>query len=300
MILSMTGFANKTYTLSSDAELVTLTVSIKSLNSRFFEATCKLSPALFNSETTIIKTLKRRLYRGHVYCTIFLGNSKLFGATVTPALKTVSSYIAALQQIKQEFGIEQPLALDHLVRLSGVFEIHEQSVDESLVKQVLQAVDQTCDLVVEERAREGEALKKDLLERIVVLRREITVIASEAERMARLEKEQLQQKEQELADNEELLLEVQRTSLALLEKIDINEETVRFNSHLDRISSLLETKEPEKGKHIDFVLQELMREISTIAAKCTSGRCPSVLISSSYIAIKVEIEKMREQVQNIV
>ena len=121
MIRSMTGFASKTVTLTLEThEKAHLTISLKSLNSRFFEATCKLHYQLNNLETEFLKILKNSLHRGHVYLIIHMDNQNLFKGAVAPSIKTIDGYVKAIDVIKQQFGIQGSLSVADLLLLPNL------------------------------------------------------------------------------------------------------------------------------------------------------------------------------------
>jgi len=308
MILSMTGFAVKTIPLLlKDGSSSQLTITVKTLNSRFFETTCKFPYLLSNLENQIIKVLKARLYRGHVYCTMHLSNASALGAQVTPCLKTIECYLKAIEQIKHQFGIAQPVLLDHILRLPNIFDVSDQQLDQAATDLILQAIDDVAVHVLHERMREGKELLKDIERHIAVLEQEMASIEKAAQHLIEAQKEKIRQTMQEIAaGDEQLMAETRKSALfSILDKMDINEEIVRFKSHLRNMITHLMTPPPppdqlmgarlEKGKQLDFILQELAREINTIAAKCSDAG-----IGASAINVKVAVEKIREQVQNVV
>ncbi len=297
MIQSMTGFATKAFILiTKDGSKSNVTISIKSLNSRYFETTCRLSHALYHLETKYIKLLKERLHRGHIYFTIYMSNPNLFKGSVEPALSTLQAYMQAINQIKQTCNITEPVTLNHLLKLPNIFNVEEQSIDSASAKIIQDAINEMIDQVVNARKKEGEALKKDLEKRVAIMSEQMSKIEQRSAIAIEKQKKLVHQALQEIGGDENTLADARKNALyTMLDKIDIHEETVRFASHLDNLEKQLHTKEVEKGKRLDFILQELAREINTVAAKCSD-----VEISTHAITVKVEIEKAREQVQNIV
>jgi len=202
----------------------------------------------------------------------------------------------AIEQIKKQFSVQGDLSLDTLIQLPNVLRVQEQEIDEQSKKLLLQAAEELIDLVVVARQQEGAALEADLQERIVNLNREIAAIELAAIALVEEQKNKVSELLQEIAHDESKLGEARKSALyAILDKIDIHEEVVRFKSHMHNVGEQLAAQGLEKGKKLDFTLQELAREINTIAAKCSDAA-----IGSRAINVKVEIEKAREQVQNIV
>lgn len=298
MVLSMTGFATKNFMLPLDEHSkVNIVISLKSLNSRFFETTFKLPHTLSNLETDLIKVLKKKLVRGHMYLTIYMSNQAVLKGNVEPSTKTIEGYLKAVQQIKKDFSsIEGNLSLDTLLTLPNVFMMEEKEIDPATIQLINDAVNTLVDDVIATKKEEGTTLQKDILQRIAIMTQEITAIDSAAQVLMHAQKEKVNQAIQELDADETKLAEVRKSALfMILDKIDIHEELVRFKSHLANITQQLESADIEKGKRLDFTLQELGREINTIAAKCSDAN-----IGARAINIKVELEKAREQTQNIV
>jgi uncharacterized protein (TIGR00255 family) len=296
-IQSMTGFANKTFVLTSPAyEKTNVAISLKSLNYRFFEATMKLPYPLAHLESELIKFCKNKLIRGHVYLTIHMSNPNVFRGSVEPALASLEGYLNAIERIKKLCNITQTINLDHILRLPNIFSIEELGVDHASEQLILDTINELLDLVVEAREKEGTELLHDIEERIVIMQQEITAIEQVSDRLIKEQKNKIKTAMQELTNDTSTLAQTRKDTLyALLDKLDIHEEIIRFTTHLENLQAQLHTANIEKGKRLDFTLQELAREINTITAKCSD-----IAISTRAINVKIEIEKAREQVQNIV
>jgi uncharacterized protein (TIGR00255 family) len=297
MLRSMTGFASKIITipLEDDAKL-SMVISIKSLNSRFFETTCKVPPQLGNIEASAVKLMKTMLYRGHIYFTIYTNNANAFKGGVEPSMSVIGGYIDAIKKAQEVFGIQGSLSLDNLLLLPNAFSIEDKELDAQKKERIEQTVAELIELVIAEQVKEGAALYDDIKIRIAHARTSMQVIEETSKTLILAQKEKVKAALQEEAADESKLAELQRTAAYMtLEKMDINEEIVRFKSHLANFEQQLTAAGIEKGKRLDFTLQELAREINTIAAKCSDAT-----IGAAAIDIKVELEKAREQVQNVV
>lgn len=298
MIHSMTGFAAKTLVIFPTKEhQVNLSISIKSLNSRFFETTCKIPFALSNFETDFIKMIKAKLLRGHVYFTIHSSSEYLVSCTIQPASDVVRGYLDAVENIKKEFKLNGDLTLNELLHLPNIFNVEKKDIeDEKSIKLIFDTVDQLLNDVIEARKKEGALLKKDLEQRMFSAQHEIDAIEQAFNALMEQHKALAGQELGELESLSDEVAEPRRQVLyAMLDKIDIHEEIVRFKSHLSNFITHLASPAIEKGKRLDFILQELAREVNTIAAKCSDST-----IGGLAINIKVDLEKAREQVQNIV
>lgn len=297
MIQSMTGFANKTIELfPSEEEKISLAISLKSLNSRFFEANCKLTYALSHLETKLIKTLKKKLRRGNVYLVVHVSGPRQLRGAVEPSLKIVESYINAINQIKEKFNIQGDASISDIVDLPNVFGTSDQQLDETSEQKILATINELIEQVIEARNQEGVELKKDIDQRVAHMEKEMDAVEITFKKAMEEQKQKVHETLKELEDDESKFADIQKNALyVLLDKMDINEEIVRFKSHLQNLKEHLASDQVEKGKRLDFTLQELGREINTIAAKSVSAD-----MGSHAINIKVELEKVREQVQNIV
>lgn len=297
MIVSMTGFASKTATCTlKDGSKVNIAIDIKTLNSRFFETTCKMSYAINHLETELIALLKKRFVRGHAYVTVHVLNSQVLHGGVTPSVPTIQGYVNAVDQIKKSVSVEGTLSVSDLLRLPDVFIVEEKEIDRQFEEQLLLAVDELALQLHEARKLEGLALAQDLKNRFAVMDKEIQSIEIAAEKLVAAKKQEIAQAIKEIEAAEDETADARKSALYIaLDKMDIHEEIVRFKSHLKTITNQLTTPDLEKGKRLDFTLQELAREINTLSSKCSDAT-----ITSQAINVKVELEKAREQTQNIV
>ena len=306
MILSMTGFATSTaeIALSNNSKMI-LSMSIKSLNSRYFEMTCKLPSILSNLEIPIQRTLQKQLHRGHIFLHIKIANQEALQESVTPSIHTIQNYLDAIEIIQKKFDLQDKVTLSQILQLPNALHNEEVELNEEVEAAIVQAAYELSMQLIETQKTEGALLAIDIKEQLASMHIKIGRIQTLSVDFIKEKKEALTHvmtlllafpAEQEQKSQEQCLLEAKKSTLLYeIEKIDINEETVRFNSHLINLASQFETDETAKGKKIDFIIQELNREINTIAAKCSH-----IAISSLAIDIKSELEKAREQAQNII
>lgn len=297
MVLSMTGFATKTITLQLEKNVkVNLTINVKSLNSRFFETTFKQPYALANLETELIKILKKKLVRGHIYCSMHLDNQSLLKGSVEPSMPIIEGYCKAIDAIKAQQKIEGSFVLSDLLKLPDVFVMGEKELAPSLVQTIYAEFNALVDALIETKKQEGITLAKDLSQRIAIMEKELANIETAFLVLIEDQKQKVNQGLQAIEGDESKFASARKDALfAILDKLDIHEEIVRFRSHVKSLTQQLESSDLEKGKRLDFTLQELGREINTISAKCSDAT-----IGAHAINIKVEVEKAREQAQNIV
>ncbi|MEX0940793.1 MAG: YicC/YloC family endoribonuclease [Candidatus Babeliales bacterium] len=297
MVVSMTGFASSTAVLTAkDGSQTQLSITLKSLNSRFFEANCKLPYALHHLETEFTKIFKENLHRGYIVFSIQASNPAIFKGPIQVDLSAVKGYLDAAQQIKKSYEVSGSLEIANLIMLPNVFSIEEQTIDEQTKKFIFNEVKQVLDKLMHARITEGKALQADLENRIASMKQLMDSIEILANEMMEQRKKEIIARLAALDEASTEVTEAQRSALYYeLDKIDIHEEIVRFKNHLETFKKHLLSDELEKGRRLDFIVQELGRETNTIAAKCSNAQ-----ISAQAINIKVELEKAREQIQNIV
>ncbi|MBN2267423.1 MAG: YicC family protein [Candidatus Babeliaceae bacterium] len=301
MLASMTGFVAHTFELSIGTEKVPITLHLKSLNGRFFEASCRMPHALAHLEPLIIKKMRERLYRGTIFCNIYLGSPLALSSAARPSWPTIEAYVKAAHEISEKFAaqvsLKSDLDVNSLLMMPHAIEFTESPLDTTLSDIILQQIAEQIDCLTKERLTEGRELELDLVKRIKAIGDLTTQIKERArvvfeERRTKLMNEMTEFIGQVPAENRESALQA---LYGHLEKLDITEETVRLDAHHENALHVIAAKGIEKGKKLDFILQEMFRETNTIAAKCAD----STLVSFA-IAVKVELEKAREQVQNIV
>lgn len=293
----MTGFSSHTFELTINGRSVSVTMLIKSVNSRFFECICKLPYALAVVETEFVKHIKARLHRGTITVTFHITNPDVLHGTIKPALSSIEQYVKAIGEIQNKFSLEGNLSIHDILSLPNIFEPTQELADKQLTKDLLAHLDNALASLEHERQREGAVLEKDLLARLAILNKNMQEIETRSSKILKERKKQLSQELAQLSSA--LSPETKEQQLLLLQnqldKMDIHEEIVRFTAHLQNMHTTLADKAVEKGKKLDFIVQELMREINTLTAKCAD-----TVISNLAISSKVELEKMREQIQNIV
>jgi len=297
MLSSMTGFVSKTISLPIDKkEMVNVTINLKTLNSRFFEATCRLSYALNVLETEFIKLAKNRLNRGHMYLNITISDPNFFKEEIVASLSMIKSYLDVLNVVKKQFKLPGTIALNDLLRIPNIFVAEEAPVDDKIRKLILNGFDDALTELRKIRATEGAELLKDLKKLATIISDEIDSVKKLFKISFKKKQDEINKKLAKLNKIDQDLAKQQRIQFCQeLDRLDIHEEIIRFKTHLKSFETLLNKKQEEKGRQLDFILQELGREINTIAAKSVDST-----ISSHAISIKVELEKCREQIQNIV
>lgn len=296
MLLSMTGYANGTDFIDfKSAGKVPCTVEIKAINSRFFEAVCKMPTALSALEVKIIHLLQKSLHRGRVSVVIRLGKDNEIFESIEASHRTIEGYLDAVKNIQQRFELQGHLSINDVINLPNVFVSEKTELSEDEEKSILVLVEKVAKQLCLTRLEEGVSLENDLQKRFVICSEKMEAICKISEKLISDQKALIAQHIALVQSGDETA-KIQLDDLyAALNKLDIHEEITRFNSHLASIKTFLVTSKEDKGKRLDFIAQELLRETNTIMAKCSSFD-----ISTLGVDVKVELEKVREQVQNIV
>lgn len=295
---SMTGFSSGTIRvpgMAANAPLE-LAVELKSLNARFFEATTRLPSSLSSLEIDVLNVLKKKLIRGRVFLSVQLVASDEVDVSIVPSLGLAKQYCHAMQQIAQACSLAEPVTLANILAVPDLFVVQKIAFTQEVIAAIKEGIARIADDLCVQRLLEGAILEKDISSRFSVCAQKIEQISKlhDAETIAQKALiAQLQEQHQVAA--EPVLVAQLEEAFSVLSKMDISEEITRFHAHLERVHAMLNSSDEEQGKRFDFLLQEFLRETNTIAAKCVSGN-----ISALTIDIKVELEKVREQVQNIV
>jgi len=288
----MTGYGR--YKLEDDSGF-NITVEIKSVNHRFLDLSFRLPKNYLWLEESLGKVIKPYFQRGRI--DVFVAIEKQStgqSAQLTVNQALLASYLRHFKQLKKEFKLPGKIRLEQLFMFPDLFSIKEEFNEEALQQAVCKALQGAAEALLQMRRKEGEMIVADLMERLELLTKNIEEIQEIASDLPRIYQEKLQIAARELlgeieVDEQKLATEV----LFYVERSAITEEIVRFKSHLAQFRSTLQASGPV-GRKLDFITQELYREINTIAAKTTE-----LSISQYIVDMKTEIEKIREQVQNI-
>ena len=291
---SMTGYGRGE--CERDGRL--FTVEIKTVNHRYFEPSIRMSRKLATMETFLRSLLKERIARGKTDVYISYENLSDEPGEVLIHSGRLEEYLTALRREGEKYGLEDDLTLSKVLQLPDVMTTREQAEDEDRVKELLkETVLQALAALDAMREKEGAALKEDLLKKLEDLEAARCRIADRAPYVVFEYKEKLYSRIRELLDKEirheadSARLEQEITIFS--DKCCIDEELTRLGSHFVQFRQIMEQKGPV-GRQLDFLTQELNRETNTIASKSND-----LEITREALAMKNEIEKIREQIQNI-
>lgn len=291
MIKSMTGFG-RSEILEDNRKF---TVEIKSVNHRYLDVNIKMPKKLNVFESAIRNFLKDYIERGKVdvYITYEDYTENNFALQYNEAV--AAEYLVHLNHMAEQFGLENDIKVSTLSRYPEVFTLAEQKVDEEQVGALLmKAIKLAMEQFVESRVKEGEHLKTDLLEKLDVMLTYVDFIEKRSPEIMRDYKEKLEAKVAELlGDNQIDESRIAAEVTIFSDKICVDEEVVRLRSHIESTRDVI-TEGGCVGRKLDFIAQELNREANTILSKAND-----LAISDIGIELKTDIEKIREQIQNI-
>lgn len=291
MIRSMTGYGRQQLVI----EPYDITVEIKSVNHRYYEFSARVPRAYGFLEEKLKTFIKGSISRGKVEVNVLINN--LNGKEVNINIDKIMAcgYVNALREANKELGLEDDLTLSKIIKFSDIFNVQKVADDEEeILNDVKKVADQALEKFIEMRQTEGMSLKNDLLEKIENIENTLGKVEKAAPVTAERYREKLFAKLQEILEDKNIDEQRVITEAAIFaEKIAIDEETVRLRSHIKQFRELLESDEP-LGRKLDFLVQEFNREINTMGSKAQD-----VEITKCVVDMKSEVEKIREQIQNI-
>ena len=287
----MTGFAQ---VKSQTSDGATFTLSLKSVNHRFLDPQLRLPPEMDELEMKIRRILKERLGRGHVEITLSLERRGDQGFEFNRQL--VSGYVSAFRKAAAEFGTPGEPDLNVVFRMPGALG-EATPLDGTFEAAVLAGLDQAIEKLNIMREQEGRGMESELRRRLKVLEEATEEVSRNRVAVSRACMEKVRARMQELLGNVDQDRILQEAAI-LAERSDIQEELVRLHTHIDHFRKLLD-QGGEIGKKLDFLLQELNREANTLLSKTSGVAGEGLRITELGLQMKSEIEKCREQVQNL-
>lgn len=291
MMLSMTGFG-KAEDSYEDCRYV---CEVRSVNSRFCEVSFKYPRYLSQRELDLKELVKQRISRGKIHVLIQRDpNGEKAALDLNPA--NLKEYLRLLKTLKRAIGSKEKIKLEHILRFSDIMTTEVTGgIEDEEYKFVCRLVNMALDQLIQMKKREGDFLKKDIYQRLDKIRDLLARILQIGSHRTQKEREKIGDRintliqDRSIIDEKRLELEI----VLLAEKLDFTEEITRLKSHLQYFKEYAESEE-YAGRRLNFLLQEMNREINTIAAKANDAT-----VSQLSTEVKEELEKIREQIQNI-
>ena len=291
MIRSMTGYGRDQQLLHGRS----ITVEIRSVNHRYFEFSCRAPRGCAFLEDRLKRSLQSAISRGKVEVSLTLQTIESRHTSVAVDHALAGQYLTALRALGEEYSLPDDLTLSSVARLPDVFTLcRDEEDEEELAADVLQVLQNALDRFVAMREAEGERLRADVLSRVVTMEEHLSFVEERSpqtviEYRARLTAKLTELLNGAVPDENRILTE----AAIVADRLAVDEETVRLRSHFAQLRRIMESTEPV-GRKLDFLVQEMNRETNTIGSKCSD-----TAIAGHVVEMKSEIEKIREQIQNI-
>ena len=291
MIKSMTGYGRAVETVNG----CEFTVELRSVNNRYLDCTVKLPRSLSFAEEAVKQAVKQAVSRGKVDVFITLRSENSDDTKISLNTAVVEGYLSAMRQLVQNYGVKDDISVSVLSRMNDVFTVEKPEVDEEQLKADLMSVlDKAICGYNAMRATEGAALDKDLRSRGETILELVAQVEAGNGQTVIDYRTRLENKLKEVLANTNIDESRILTEAAIFaDKVAVDEETVRLRSHLEQMNTML-SGGGAVGRKLDFLLQEMNREANPIGSKCTDVKLARIVVD-----IKAELEKIREQTQNI-
>ena len=291
MVKSMTGYGRAVETVNGRE----FTVEVRSVNNRYLDCTVKLPRSLSFGEDAVKQAVKNTVSRGKVDVFVSVRSEGGTEGKVTLNSNLAAGYADAMRQMARELGIPGDISLGLIARMPEVFTVEKPEVDEEqLLKDLLSVAQKAFAGYDAMRSREGQALENDLRSRGQTILSLVSQVETGSAQTVADYRTRLETKLREVLANTAIDESRILTEAAIFaDKVAVDEETVRLRSHLEQMNAML-TAGGSVGRKLDFLLQEMNREANTIGSKCSDVRLARIVVE-----IKAELEKIREQTQNI-
>jgi len=291
MLRSMTGFGRERAAFEEREILV----EIRSVNHRFYEFTARTPRAYGYLDEKLKSLLGGKITRGKVEVSVYIYNKEGVNADITVNKEIAHGYLDALRAAAPELEVEDDLKLSDIMRLSDLFTVVKtQENEEQVWEQVKQTAERALEKFVEMREVEGVKMHDDIASRLGFIEQMVKSVEERSPKVNDLYREKLYAKLTELLKDRNIDDSRVLTEAAIFsEKTAVDEETVRLHSHIAQFRTLINSSEPV-GRKLDFLVQEMNREVNT-----TGSKCSDLEITKTVVDLKSEIEKIREQIQNV-
>jgi uncharacterized protein (TIGR00255 family) len=287
----MTGYGRAQEIVSAKDILV----EIRSVNHRYFEFSARVPRAYGYLEEKLKSALNNKISRGKVEVSVSIYNTEGSDAQIEVNKSVAKGYIDALNSANEDINLENDLSLSHLLRLTDIFTVTKTVDDEETIWNLVSPiVSNAIDKFINMRETEGSKLYDDIMGRLDYIEEKVGIIEKQSPETTKKYRERLYLKLKELLEDNNIDEQRIITEAAIFsEKTAVDEETVRLRSHINQFRELLNSDEAI-GRKLDFLIQEVNREVNTIGSKAQDLEITKIVVD-----LKSEIEKIREQIQNI-
>lgn len=287
----MTGFGRYEDTIDGRD----IIIEIKSVNHRYFEFSSRITRGYGFLDEKLKSYLQNRITRGKIDIYVSIETLEDTDAQISINHSIAAGYVNALHELAQRYNLQDDISVSTVARNADIFTIHKAPEDEEMIwNAVRQVTDKALDTLLAMRETEGKRLKEDVLQRAELILKIVDQIEERSPQTVEEYRRKLQQRLQEMLGDTNIDEQRILTEAAIFaDKVAVAEETVRLRSHFEQLRSMLNSDEAV-GRKLDFIVQEMNREANTIGSKCVDTQ-----IAYMVVNIKAEIEKIREQIQNI-
>lgn len=291
MIRSMTGFGRSEDTINGRD----IIIEIKSVNHRYFEFSSRITRGYGFLDEKLKSYLQNHISRGKVDVYVSIETLEDIDSQVLVNHSLAAGYVNALRELAQRYNLRDDISVGSVARYSDIFTVHKAPEDEETIwNAVKEVTNKALDSFINMRETEGGRLKADVLQRAETILATVSRIEERSPQTIMEYQQKLKQRLSEMLSDANIEEQRILTEAAIFsDKIAVAEETVRLRSHFEQLSSMLGSNEAI-GRKLDFIVQEMNREANTIGSKCVDSQ-----IAYMVVDIKAEIEKIREQIQNI-
>jgi uncharacterized protein (TIGR00255 family) len=291
MIISMTGFGKAAGTVKK----MNINVELRSINSKFLEVSTRLPIMFQDKENEIKDMIGKSISRGKINFVLSFDKNSNGNVNLQIQPDVVKEYYNLLNQIKKATNLKEEIKLEHLLKFSEIFKADDTSIMQKSWEEVKPIITKAVQDLIKMKRIEGKVLEKDIMKRINGMDKSLSKVVKISDKNVKVSKERIRERLEKLindsvqVDNNRLEYEL----VMLSDKLDITEEVTRAKSHLEYFRN--NVKEPElSGRRLNFLIQEINREINTIASKSNNSE-----ISQNIVEMKEELEKIKEQLQNV-
>lgn len=287
----MTGFGRSEQKIDGRE----ITVEIKSVNHRYFEFGCRVSRGYAFLEEKLKAHIQKAVARGKIDVFVSITDCEEKQANVSLNHSLASGYVAALKELKETYGLSGEIAVSDITRFNDIFTVHKTPEDEDAVWASVRVVlDSALERFIAMRENEGAKMKEDILNRSQTILSLVSAVEEKSPKTVAKYRQRLEERLKEVLNGVNIDEQRILTEAAIFaDKVAVAEETVRLRSHFDQMFSMLDSGDAI-GRKLDFILQEMNREANTIGSKVQDADLAHIVVD-----IKGELEKIREQLQNI-
>lgn len=291
MIRSMTGFGRCEDTINGRD----IIIEIKSVNHRYFEFSSRITRGYGFLDEKLKSYLQNQIFRGKIDVYVSIETLEDTDSQVVVNHSLAAGYVNALHELAQRYSLRDDISVSTVSRYSDIFTVHKAPEDEEIIwNAVKEVTNKALDSFIRMREAEGARLKADVLQRAETILSTVGKIEERSPQTIIEYQQKLKQRLNEMLGDSNIDEQRILTEAAIFaDKIAVAEETVRLRSHFEQFSNMLNSSEAV-GRKLDFIVQEMNRETNTIGSKCVDSQ-----IAYMVVDIKAEIEKIREQIQNI-